>query len=307
MIKIPLDTNQTPNTIHELIFRLKVKDVMNKKVYTSSKNETLRKVQKAMKKTKVTGIPIIDKEKLVGLVSMDDIVNAFDKGHIDDPTHKHMTKKVISLKDDMPLTIAISYFHKFKFGRYPVLNKEKKLVGIISSGDIISKLLIELNKEVRILEKKLPSKKKSNREKIDRQYNIKKLDFENAGKVSTEIKKLLQDRGVNSKILRKVAIASYELEINMVIHSKGGKMSFILNDKKIEIIAEDRGPGISDIKMALKEGFTTAGPTIKSLGFGAGMGLPNIKRVSDRFKITSELKKGTIVKVVIYLKSQEAK
>jgi CBS domain-containing protein/anti-sigma regulatory factor (Ser/Thr protein kinase) len=302
--KIPINTNQSPIIVMELIFRLKVRDVMNSKIYSAGKDESLRSLQKLMRKKKITGVPIVDKKsRVIGIISMDDIVNALDKGYINEAAQNYMTRKIKVIEDDMPLSIAIADFKKFKYGRFPVVNKKKELVGIITQGDIISKLLIEINHEISKLETKIPEKKSEKQKKIEKKYKIKHLDFENAGKVSTEIKKMLKNKGLDARTLRRAAIAAFELEINIVIHSRGGTMEVLLDDKKVQLTAEDKGPGIPDVELALTQGFTTANDQIKALGFGAGMGLPNVKRVSDSFKITSSSGKPTIVKSTIKFKN----
>ena len=111
----------------------------------------------------------------------------------------------------------------------------------------------------------------------------------------------LQEKGVSQKTIRRASVASYELEINIAIHSNGGRLIFNIDEEKITIIAKDDGPGMPDVEMALKEGFSTANDWIRSLGFGAGMGLPNTRRFSDEFDIKSVMGKGTIVKSIIFL------
>jgi len=119
------------------------------------------------------------------------------------------------------------------------------------------------------------------------QYLIVKDDFVNAGKASSQIKQLLKGLGVDSNVLRNISIACYEAEINMVIHSYGGDVILEITPKYIQLEFIDRGPGIEDIEKALAPGFSTATEEAREYGFGAGMGLPNIKRVSDYFDIQS--------------------
>jgi anti-sigma regulatory factor (Ser/Thr protein kinase) len=132
-------------------------------------------------------------------------------------------------------------------------------------------------------------------------YSLNRYDFENGGKASSEIKKFLKERGLSSKLIRRVAIASYELEINLVAHSIGGMLSFDINEERVKISSHDRGPGIADVDKALTEGFSTANEWIRSQGFGAGMGLPNVKRVTDEFAIQSAVGMGTMIQAVIKL------
>jgi anti-sigma regulatory factor (Ser/Thr protein kinase) len=215
-----------------------------------------------------------------------------------------MTKNVIVLEDDMPLSFAISYLNKYRYGRYPVVNKKNELVGILTSKDVVGTLLAEMNREVLRLEKM--HQEKNEKEKsagADMEFATIRYDFELAGRASTEIKKALKQRNVDPKIIRRVAIASYELEINQVVHSLGGVMRCSIQPDKITIIAKDNGPGIADINLALQEGWSTANEWIRSLGFGAGMGLANTKRVSDEFSIDSIVGEGTTVRSVVYINS----
>ena len=120
------------------------------------------------------------------------------------------------------------------------------------------------------------------------EYEIKKDDFVAAGEASSQIKNKLKQIGVDAALIRKIAIASYEAEINMIIHSLGGQMKLdIEDDGRITIVCADVGPGIPDIGLAMQEGYSTASDTVREMGFGAGMGLPNINKNSDNMKIES--------------------
>ncbi|MBR4452247.1 MAG: ATP-binding protein [Clostridia bacterium] len=130
-------------------------------------------------------------------------------------------------------------------------------------------------------------------------YDIDGEDFISAGQASIQIKKNLRRIGLSPEVIRRVSIAMYEGEINMVIHAKGGTADVMLYEDRIEIILADKGPGISNIEEAMQEGFSTASDTIRSLGFGAGMGLPNMKRYSDKMTIDTTVGVGTTVTMVI--------
>ncbi|WP_425446562.1 ATP-binding protein [Dethiothermospora halolimnae] len=133
------------------------------------------------------------------------------------------------------------------------------------------------------------------RKSIKLEYEITGNDFTKAGEASSNVKKILTQLGIKSKIIRRVAIATYEVEMNVVIHSIGGDITVTIDTNKIQIKAVDRGPGIENIDLAMKEGFSTAPNSVRELGFGAGMGLPNMKRCSDEFNITSSKESGTEV------------
>ena len=124
-------------------------------------------------------------------------------------------------------------------------------------------------------------------------FDVDGSDFTSAGYASVQMKKNLRQLGIPSDVIRRVSIVMYEGEINMVIHAGGGVAEVRVNEDFIEIILTDRGPGIKDIEQAMQEGFSTAPDQIRSLGFGAGMGLPNMKRYTDAMEIESTVGVGT--------------
>lgn len=126
-------------------------------------------------------------------------------------------------------------------------------------------------------------------------FDIDGEDFTSAGQASVKIKKLLRQLGLSSEIIRRVSIAMYEGEINMVIHASGGTVDVKVCENYIEMILADKGPGIKNIEQAMQEGFSTASDSTRSLGFGAGMGLPNMKRYTDSMQIDSTVGVGTTV------------
>jgi anti-sigma regulatory factor (Ser/Thr protein kinase) len=126
-----------------------------------------------------------------------------------------------------------------------------------------------------------------------RAYEVVGSDFTNAGRASTSIKETLKDMGIASALVRRVAIASYEAEMNMVMYARRGTMTLHVTPVDVTIDVRDEGPGIPDISLAMQEGYTTATPEMREMGFGAGMGLPNIRRNTDGLVITSEVDRGT--------------
>jgi len=131
------------------------------------------------------------------------------------------------------------------------------------------------------------------------QYHVSADDFTRAGEASSDVKGKLKQLGISPEAVRKVAIAMYEGEINMVIHADGGQAEVEVDANQIVIRMTDTGPGIPDVEQAMQEGYSTAGQTARELGFGAGMGLPNMKRYSDEMTIDTEVGKGTTVTVKI--------
>jgi anti-sigma regulatory factor (Ser/Thr protein kinase) len=138
-------------------------------------------------------------------------------------------------------------------------------------------------------------------EKIVLKYDVDSDDFTRAGEASSNVKRKLKLMGVDPGIVRKVAISLYEGEINMVIHSYGGTIEVIISQNDIVMILKDKGPGIEDTKLAMKAGYSTAPDNIRSLGFGAGMGLPNMKKYTDDLQIESRVGVGTSVRMKVYI------
>ena len=132
-------------------------------------------------------------------------------------------------------------------------------------------------------------------------YDISADDFTRAGEASSDVKRKLKQMGVSPDAIRKVAIAMYEGEINMVIHAKGGVITVEITPEKIKMILADEGPGIPDVKLAMQAGYSTAPDEIRSLGFGAGMGLPNMKKYSDSMDIDTRIGEGTTITMVVNL------
>lgn len=132
-------------------------------------------------------------------------------------------------------------------------------------------------------------------------FSINKGAFDTAGEASSKIKGILKKLGIPPEIVRDVAIAAYETELNLVIHSAGGELTLEISPEKLVLASQDVGPGIENLELALKEGYSTAPESVRDLGFGAGMGLPNIKRHCHEFRIESELGKGTTIQAIYHL------
>lgn len=132
-------------------------------------------------------------------------------------------------------------------------------------------------------------------------YVVPGDDFTRAGAASGDVKRTLKSLGVSPSVIRNVSIAMYEGEINMVIHAGGGEIDVEITENEIIMILADEGPGIENIELAMKEGYSTAPDNIRSLGFGAGMGLPNIKKYTDEFHIDTAVGKGTTLRLKVYI------
>ena len=138
-------------------------------------------------------------------------------------------------------------------------------------------------------------------EEFKNRYEVFGRDFSNAGRISTAIKEILKGLGVQAAIVRRIAIASYEAEMNVVMYAARGNIDLVVSSKAITVEVDDEGPGIADIELAMQEGYSTATPEMREMGFGAGMGLPNIKRNADEFVVTSEVGRGTRLRIRVTL------
>jgi len=305
MTELPQPLDESALRIQELAYGLKVRDVMTRKIFAVTRTCTMRDVQTIMKNNGISGVPVVDDSHVVGIISMNDIMNAFVDGYMDDAVDRHMVPDVQTLSDEVPVTFAMSAFSKYSFRRFPVVNQKNELVGIITPRNINLALIRELSRQLDEIEEGGVHAVEGELTTFHRVYRLARYDFEHGGRASAELKKELQKRGVSPKLIRRAAIASYELEINIVAHSHGGTFTVLIDGGRVRITANDFGPGIPDVEAAMTEGVSTANDWIRSQGFGAGMGLPNAKRVSDEFEIQSGVEMGTMVKAIIYLDSDK--
>jgi len=295
-----------------LVFELRVRDAMTSPPITASATDSLRSIQNLMKAHRISGVPILANDVLAGLVSIEDIISALDGGYINDPVEKWMSRKIVTLRDHFSLVRAVAEFDRHGYGRFPVLDAKNRLVGVITRGDITVCLMHQLERraeEAAAKEAALAATRVAD-EKAHRvvfNTHVKSGDFESAGKLSQRIREVLRARGIAPEVLRRAAIIAYEAETNIIIHSLGGRITTAIDAVKIRIRAVDEGPGIESVDLAMQEGWSTAGPLARELGFGAGMGLPNIKRCADEFSIQSELGSGTRLEAAVFLHKAENK
>ena len=297
--------------VQELTYELKVEDVMTTDVFAVSPKDTMNELREILRSKRISGTPVVEGNQLVGIVSIEDLIKCLANGAMDATIEEKMSKQVETLYADEPLIHAVSKFDRHGFGRLVVLERDQgKLVGILTKGDIIMGLLKKL--EIEYHDEEIHRYRASHifedivadTTSLQLQYNIIGQDFSRAGESASGLRKALSRLGFHPQVVRRVAIATYEAEMNIVIYANKGKISARIQPECIEFEASDTGPGIPDIERAMQPGFSTAPEWVRELGFGAGMGLANIKKCTDKMVLTSQVGKGTKLKATIYVKER---
>ena len=297
-----------PSKTQELTYELKVKQVMCKNVTTLKPDSTMNDVRRILRNNKISGIPVVDDDRLIGIITIEDLIVCLREiGGIDEKVENRMTKNVVTVYSDEPIVKVVGKFEASGYGRFPVVDRvKKKLVGIITKGDIIEGLLKKLEHDYHKEEihtyraSHIFEDIVSDNSTLILKYYIKGGEFNKAGEQTSKLRKNLLRLGFLPETIRRVAIAAFEAEMNIVIFTPEGELEAKIQPDKIIINAIDSGPGIPDVKKAMSQGYSTAPDWVRELGFGAGMGLPNIKNYSDEMTLESKVNKGTNLNFVIY-------
>ncbi|HAZ64479.1 MAG TPA: histidine kinase [Armatimonadetes bacterium] len=284
--------------VQELIHKLKTFQAMREEVVTATTSCTLRDVQGMMRQHRISGVPVVEDEHLLGIVTIEDILRALEHGYIDDPVRGWMTKQVVTVGERWPLTETMSVLDRTGYGRLPVLSAEGKFIGLVTSDSILHALLVELERLLGKDEERAVAESAAAVPPPPAgqhwEFEIPAGDYDAAGLTSVRLKRELASHGVPPEVQRRVAIATYEAEANLIIHTtSGGRIVVDLDERMVRIVVQDDGPGIEDTEMAMRHGWSTASDLVRSLGFGAGLGLPNIRKCADGFQIHSEMGRGT--------------
>jgi CBS domain-containing protein/anti-sigma regulatory factor (Ser/Thr protein kinase) len=294
--------------VQELIYELRIDEVMTKDVITVTPQTSMLEVKDILREHRISGAPVLEHGELVGIISIEDLIKALAGGEMAATVGKRMTPDPVTLRADEPLVHAANCFARYRFGRFPIVDREGKLVGILTRGDIMQGLLRQLEAEYH--EEEIRSYRASHifediisdRTSILLRYDVVARDFDHAGEASSKIKRALSRLGATPQIVRRAAIATYEAEMNIVLHAnEGGEIVAEVQPGRLLIRVVDTGPGIPDVEQAMQPGFSTATEWIRELGFGAGMGLTNIQRCADEMRLESPLGKWTSLEIVIYL------
>ena len=287
--------------IQELVYEIRVSDVMKRDVFTVSPRTHMSVLRVILRENRISGTPVIDKGKLVGIISIEDFIKWLANREQDCPIGEKMTRRVQTLYADEPLTHVINKFEQHGFGRFIVVERQdKRLVGIVTKGDVIEGLLKKLEIDYYEEEEVCQFRVRhffedilADKTELLFQYDVVGRDFNRAGESASQVKTTLRRLGLHPQVVRRVAIATYEAEMNLIVYTDGGKICVRVEPNEIFVNVEDSGPGILDIKKALQPGYSTAPEWVRELGFGAGMGLNNIQKCANKMDLRSTVGKGT--------------
>lgn len=289
-----------------LFSNLDASSVMSTAVHALHPENRVAAARILMREKSISGVPIVDADfRLVGLISVSKIIEALADGRLADSVDSVMTREVISVHAHDTFETILSCFQRFKFGCFPVIEEDGKLVGMITDTDVLSAIIRSFysvyvhDRRRTIALGSFSALSKEFENSADFVHDISCMGLENAGEGSARLKAFLQSKGFGESVVRRASVCAYEAEMNVCIHAGGqGSLRAIARNGEIIVRVEDEGPGIENIDLAMKEGWSTATDAIRELGFGAGMGLPNIRRFSDHLVIISGKDKPTKLEMI---------
>ena len=299
--------------VQELVYELRVQEVMTAAPITVTPATPLVELMEIMRARRISGVPVVDPAdgRLLGIISIQDLIQALNAQRAGDRVTDHMTPTVVSVRTDDRAVKAVNLFAQHGYGRLPVLDGAGALVGIVTASDITRGLLRTLNRRLQAEEMRRYRASHifddivSDETSLVLRYRVAPRDFTHGGEASSKVKRALERLGANPALVRRLAITAYEAELNLVIHAtNGGELRVEISPHRITLITEDDGPGIADVDKAFEPGFTTALDWVRELGFGAGMGLTNIKRYSDSVEMDSALGRGATLRATFVVGNQ---
>lgn len=280
---------------------------MTKDVIVVEPSMKMSELGEVFLKHRISDIPVMDKEKIVGFITIRNYIKWIVNKEKDCHISEKMSRKVKIVFEDSFLVEALKKIKTYQINCFPVIDDNLNLVGVITRGDIIKCIFRKM--ETDYPEDELQTYRASHffediladKAKVKLHYTIKGKDFKHAGDCASNLKKTSKRLGFNTQVIRKIAIAVYEAELNIIVYADEGEILAEIDQDKVIITVKDKGPGIEDIEKAMQPGYSTAPDWVRDMGFGAGMGLYNIKRCSDEMKITSDVGIGTYIDIIISL------
>ncbi|MDY7042141.1 MAG: CBS domain-containing protein [Chloroflexota bacterium] len=303
MVKLPEVTR-----VQELIYELKIGEVMPDRLVTVAPDTSMAEFKEVLRVNRISGAPVVEDGRLVGIISLEDLIKALSQGDIESPVRDRMTRTVYTVSTHESVVEAVKTFSQLGVGRLPVVDELGNLVGIITQGDITHGLLkaIELDYHAEEISRYRASHIfediVSDRTSLLLRYKVIAGDFTRGGEASSKVKRALTRLGGDPQIVRRVSIATYEAEMNIVIHTDhGGEIVAEIQPEQVRVLAVDHGPGIADVEQAMQPGFSTAPEWIREMGFGAGVGLNNVQKCADEMNLESTPGVGTRLQIIVYL------
>jgi len=295
--------------VQELAYWVKVQDVMRRDVITVAPDTSMRQFGEVLREGRITGVPVVADGQAVGIISIEELIDWLVDGGADQAVQARMSPNVISVFADEPVVNAVGKLAHYGFGRLPVLDRPTgALVGVVTKGILVSGLLAKLEADRAEVALPVPAsggeifgRIAADTARLVFAYHVEGRDLEHAGDVASRIKKTLKGLVLPGAICRRAAIAAYEAEMNLILYTPGGDVEVVVDSDELYMRVYDSGPGILDVKKAMREGYSTAPHWVRELGFGAGMGLSNIGRCADRMTIESAAGKGTSLDIHIAL------
>ncbi len=295
-------------SVIERIYEIPVEKIMRTDVVRVSPGAMMSELKYAVKENNYACIPVLEGEKLIGQISIEGYIDWLTSDLGDVPVSEIMDIKYKTLHPDEPVITAVKELELIGLRGLPVVeNESEKFLGVICRCTMMEGVLAELDMNDKKEEQKddcLFSNIQSSSALVTLSYILKQKPLEYGGEISSSIRADLYKLGLPGSIVRRTAIAAYEAEMNLLSYAGGGLFTINLNEEILDMKIEDRGPGIPDVEKAMEPGYSTAPDWVRELGFGAGMGLQNIKNCSDNFKIESTVGEGTVLLVNINMEDK---
>ncbi|MBT9141221.1 MAG: Serine/threonine-protein kinase RsbT [Dehalococcoidia bacterium] len=295
--------------VQELIYELKIAKVMTNRLITVTPDISIAEFREVLRINRISGTPVTENGRMVGIISLEDLIKALSQGDLGSPVRDKMTRSVYTVPARESVIEAVKIFSQKGVGRLPVVDEQGSLVGIITQGDITHGLLkaIEMDYHAEEISRYRASHIFediiSDSTSMLLRYKVNARDFGKGGEAGSKIKQALTRLGGDPQIIRRVAIATYEAEMNIIIHTdNGGEIVAEIQPDQVCVRAVDHGPGIADVEQAMQPGFSLAPEWIREMGFGAGVGLNNIQKCADEMNLESTLGVGTRLQFTIYLR-----
>ncbi|HTP10929.1 MAG TPA: CBS domain-containing protein [Anaerolineae bacterium] len=299
--------------VEELSYELKISDVMTRNLLTITPDMQIVEVIDLFRRARISGAPVLSEGKLIGIISLEDLIRALERGNGHARARSYMSTEVITVHSYDSVVTALEAFGRTRLGRFPVVDEAGNLVGILTKGDVTSGTLKALQRDYQAEEVRryrashLFEDIVSDRTSLILRYHIEQGDFTHGGQASSFIKRALLRLGANAQLARRCGIAIYEAEMNLIIHTTHGGVIWVeIEPSQISMATIDDGPGIADVNLARKAGWSTATAEVREMGFGAGMGLKNIERCVDEMNIESKVGEGTRLDMKIIMPPEES-